>query len=143
MLPTLALMIFAGCMVALQAPINAALARAVGTLESSFISFTVGALFLGLMSLVLGRGHVLRLTEAPAWQWVGGVLGACMVFSTVLAVPRIGALATGVAMILGNLFMASVIDHCGWFGLTPMPLDWRRAVGLLLILAGLVLVMRR
>lgn len=46
-------------------------------------------------------------------------------------------------MILGNLFMASVIDHFGWFGLTPMPLDWRRAVGLLLILAGLVLVMRR
>ena len=39
MLPTLALMIFAGCMVALQAPINAALVRAVGTLESSFISF--------------------------------------------------------------------------------------------------------
>ena len=143
MLPTLALMIFAGCMVALQAPINAALARTVGTLESSFISFTVGAVFLGLMSFALGRGQVLRLAETPAWQWVGGVLGACMVFSTVLAVPRIGALATGVAMILGNLFMATVIDHFGWFGLPSVPLDGRRALGLACMLAGLVLVMRR
>ncbi|SDF43381.1 DMT family transporter [Desulfovibrio legallii] len=143
MLPTLALMIFAGCMVALQAPINAALARTVGTLESSFISFTVGAVFLGLMSFALGKGQVLRLAETPAWQWVGGVLGACMVFSTVLAVPRIGALATGVAMILGNLFMATVIDHFGWFGLPSVPLDGRRALGLACMLAGLVLVMRR
>ena len=143
MLPTLALMIFAGCMVALQAPINAALARAVGTLESSFISFTVGALFLGLMSLVLGRGHVLRLTEAPAWQWVGGVLGACMVFSTVLAVPRIGALATGVAMILGNLIMGCIIDHFGWFGIPVNLFTWRRFLGVLLVLLGLFIAFRR
>jgi transporter family-2 protein len=66
-----------------------------------------------------------------------------MVFSTVLAVPRIGALATGVAMILGNLFMATVIDHFGWFGLPSVPLDGRRALGLACMLAGLVLVMRR
>ena len=37
------LMLVAGCMIAMQSPINAALSRTVGVLESSLISFTVGA----------------------------------------------------------------------------------------------------
>ena len=66
-----------------------------------------------------------------------------MVVSTTLAAPRIGVLATLVAMIFGNLVMAAIIDHNGWFGLNVLPFDWRRMLGLVLVLAGIVLVVRR
>ena len=81
----IALMVFGGCLVALQSPVNAALSRTVGILESSFVSFAGGTLFLGLAVLFFGRGQLLRLTEAPSWQWIGGVFGAIMVLNSVIA----------------------------------------------------------
>ena len=46
-------------------------------------------------------------------------------------------------MIFGNLVMAAIIDHNGWFGLNAIPFDWRRMLGLVLVLAGIALVVRR
>ena len=130
------LMLLAGCMIAMQSPINAALSRTVGVLESSLISFAVGTLF-------FGRGQLPRVTETPPWQWIGGILGAVMVLNTIIAVPRIGVLTTVLAMIFGNLVMAAVIDNFGWFGLPVTPFGWRRLAGFALVLAGLLLVFRR
>ncbi len=137
------LMLLAGCMIAMQSPINAALSRTVGVLESSLISFAVGGLFLALAVAFLGRGQLSRVLETPPWQWIGGILGAVMVLNTILAVPRIGALTTVLAMICGNLIMAAVIDHFGWFGLPVTPFGWRRLAGFALVLAGLLLIFRR
>lgn len=61
------LMLLAGCMIAMQSPINAALSRTVGVLESSLISFAVGTLFLALAVLFFGRGQLPRVTETPPW----------------------------------------------------------------------------
>ncbi len=139
----IALVVFAGCVVALQPPINAALSRTVGLLESGLISFAIGTVVLAFTVLLMGRGNVFRVVETPAWQWAGGVLGAFMVVSTTLAAPRIGVLTTLVAMIFGNLVMAAIIDHYGWFGLNVISFDWRRMVGLVLVLVGIALVVRR
>jgi Uncharacterized protein conserved in bacteria len=139
----IALVVFAGCVVALQPPINAALGRTVGLLESGLVSFAVGTIFLAAAVLLLGRGSLLRVVEIPAWQLSGGVLGAFMVVATSMAAPRIGVLSTLVAMIFGNLVMAAIIDHKGWFGLNVIVFDWRRLLGLALVLAGIALVVRR
>ena len=137
------LMILAGSLTAMQSPINAALSRTVGVLESSFISFACGALFLGLATLFFGRGQIWRVAETPSWQWIGGVFGAIMVLNTIIAVPRIGVLTTAMAMIFGNLLMAAIIDNYGWFSVPVTPFGWRRLLGFILVLAGLALVFRR
>ncbi len=139
----IALMLFGGCLVAMQSPINAALSRTVGALESSFVSFAAGTLFLGLAVLFFGRGQLMRLAETPSWQWIGGIFGAIMVLNTIIAVPRIGVLTTAMAMIFGNLLMAAIIDNYGWFGVPVTPFGWRRLLGFGLVLAGLALVFRR
>ena len=139
----IALMLFGGCLVAMQSPINAALSRTVGVLESSFVSFAAGTLFLRLAVLFFGRGQLVRLVETPSWQWIGGIFGAIMVLNTIIAVPRIGVLTTAMAMIFGNLLMAAIIDNYGWFGVPVTPFGWRRLMGFALVLAGLALVFRR
>ena len=65
----IALMVFGGCLVALQSPVNAALSRTVGILESSFVSFAGGTLFLGLAVLFFGRGQLMRLPDR--WRFRG------------------------------------------------------------------------
>ena len=93
----------------LQSPINAQLSRSVGVLEGSFLSFLGGTLVLGIAVLLFGKGHVGGVFGVPAWQLVGGLLGATVVFNTILCVPHIGVLPTLMAMILGNLIMGCII----------------------------------
>lgn len=134
------LMVCAGCMIAMQSPINAALSRQAGPLEASLFSFLVGGLALFCAVLAFGKGSFFRAFEAPGWQWCGGLLGAALVFASILAVPRIGVLASVVAMILGNLALAAIIDNFGWFGAPVTPFTLRRLIGFCLVLAGLFFI---
>ena len=112
----LGMMIAAGLLFGLQSPINAQLSRSVGLLEGSFLSFLGGTLVLGIAMLFFGKGHV------------GGVFGV---------------LPTLMAMILGNLLMGCIIDHFGWFGIPVTLFTWRRFLGVLLVLLGLLIAFKR
>ena len=139
----LGMMIAAGLLFGLQSPINAQLSRSVGVLEGSFLSFLGGTLVLGIAMLFFGKGHVGGVFGVPAWQLVGGLLGATVVFNTILCVPHIGVLPTLMAMILGNLIMGCIIDHFGGFGIPVTLFTWRRFLGVLLVLLGLLIAFKR
>lgn len=139
----LALMLAAGLLFGLQSPINALLSRSVGAVEGSFLSFLGGTLALGLLVLAVGRGQLAGVAAVPLWQLVGGLFGALVVLNTIVCVPHIGVLPTLMAMILGNLIMGCVIDHFGWFGIPVTAFTWRRFVGVMLVLAGLLIAFKR
>ncbi|TKI80401.1 DMT family transporter, partial [Bacillus cereus] len=79
-----------------QFSVNAQLRTIVGSpIIASFISFTVGALVLFIVSLFGNRIQVKKeWFEAPWWMWTGGLLGAFYVLATTILMPRIGSAAT-------------------------------------------------
>lgn len=138
----LALMVVGGLFIALQAPINAALARAVGPVQAAFVSFSVGALALLTVVLASGTGQVAVLRTLPKWQFTGGLLGAGFVALIVAAVPRIGAASAIFAAILGQVACSLAIDHYGLFGAPVLKVNALRLVGVTLMALGVVLVFR-
>lgn len=136
-------MLATGCMVAMQSPINAALSRSIGALEAALVSFAGGFLVLAAATAMFGKGSLVKAPTVPVWQWSGGLLGAMMVLTAIVSVPKIGVLSTALAMIVGNLAMAAFIDNYGWFGVPVTPFGLRRLVGFCLVLAGLYLVFKR
>ena len=91
-LAALAVVSVGGVAVAVQAPVNSALSRAIGNnLFAATISFGVG--FVLLLALSTARGAVPTLGDlraAPWWAWLGGVLGALYVWSAIYSVPKLG-----------------------------------------------------
>jgi transporter family-2 protein len=136
------LMLFAGVSVALQPLINANLAARVGVIQSSFISFFVGALALGAVVLVARNGTLRALPGTPWWQLTGGLLGALFVTTIILAVPRIGTLAALSAAIATQLATGAVLDHFGLLGGRHIPLDTWRVAGIALLFAGAGMVFK-
>ena len=63
--------------------------------------------------------------------------------SITFSAPKIGVAAAIGLVITGNLVVAAAIDRFGWFGVTPIPLDWPRVVGILLLAGGAALVLRK
>ena len=133
-----------GCMIPLQAAINARLRDHLdhSTLLAALVSFAVGTLALAVMALVTSqRWQALGgVAQAKSWQLTGGLLGAVFVFGTTLLAPKIG-LARMVALVLaGQVIMSIVADHYGWMGLAAREVSATRAFGAALVVAGVVMV---
>lgn len=134
-----------GGLVSIQPLINAVLARAIGSaIGAATISITVA--FLGALALVAATGpgdmRLATLGAVPWWVYLAGTIGTVFVAGGVLVAPVIGALLFVVCVIAGQLTGALVADHFGAFGLAVRPVSLVRLLGLVLVLAGAVMVLR-
>lgn len=132
-----------GALIALQAPINAGLGKATGSLPAAFVSFAVGTLV--LLAIVVLSGHASGVGEATEVRWyylVGGVLGAAYVTAALVTVPTIGAGGVAAGTITGQLAASVVLDRLGLLGLDEVPITFERALGVGLLLAGTFLIIR-
>ena len=136
--------VVAGGLVALQAPINSKLGKAVGTFAAASVSFAIGLAVLVAITLVFGNGFG-RLGEALHLPWyylLGGVLGAVYVTTVLLSVREIGAGSVAAATIAGQLTASVVVDQLGILGLQQRSLTVPRVVGIALLAAGVFLIVR-
>ncbi len=139
----IAAMLAGGVAVAIQPSINARLAEKTGFLHAATVSFAVGTLVLLIISLVSNQGSFRRASEADWWQWTGGFYGAFFVAMTIFAVPRIGTTAVLALTIVSQLAAGLVMDHYGMFGMRGIPVDFKRLLGVALLLVGVALICRR
>ena len=137
----LLVIIFAGSLAALQAPLNAALGQGLGSgTAAAAISFGVG--FLGLLIVLFATGdaaHLARAGSVNRWLLLGGLLGAFYVWAILWAIPVLGVVTAISAMILGQLIVALLLDALGPFGLQSIQVSPQRIAAVLLVGAGLVL----
>ena len=132
-----------GGLIALQAPINSGLGKAVGTLPAAAISFMVGTVL--LVGLVTVSGQLDNVSEAANVRWyylLGGLLGAAYVTTVLLTVRTLGAGGVTAATVSGQLTASLVIDRMGLLGLDETPITLGRVIGVVLLIAGTVLVIR-
>ena len=136
------LTIFAGMSNAFQAPVNAALGKFVGVFQSSCISFSVAAVFLLIVSLIVGQGSFFKIVDAPPHLWIGGFLGAFFVTTALFVVPKIGAAVMIASVVTGQMAAALIIDQTGLLGIPKNPVDLYRIGGLACLVIGLKLLSR-
>jgi transporter family-2 protein len=132
-----------GGLIALQAPINSTLGRATGTFPAAAISFTVGTILLVGIVLVSGDLHKISGIGDVHWHYlIGGLLGAAYVTTVLLTVRTLGAGGVTAATVAGQLTTAVVIDRLGVLGLDKTPITLSRVIGVLLLFAGTLLVIK-
>jgi len=129
-----------GITLSAQSSINGTFSRKAGTIETTFLTFLTGTLFLTVFIIFFGSGDVLALLEAPKWQLSAAFLGTAYLLLTVIAVPRIGVIATNIAGIAGQLVIGVIIDHFGWFNSLVIELDIKRVLALLFMVISLYFI---
>jgi len=93
---------------------------------------------LALAWAAIDRTSLAALRGAPVWAWVGGLYGACFVAAMAFAAPRLGLATTLTVAIATQLATA----HFGLLGLKVAPISLWKVAGVVLVLAGVVLVRR-
>jgi len=141
--PAVLLTAVTGGLIALQAPINSALGKSIGTFQAAFVSFLIGTLALcGIALLSGGLGSVGEIFSVPWHYLLGGLLGAAYVTSVLVTVRTLGAGGVTAATITGQLAMSVLVDQFGWLGVEKEPLDISKVGGLALLAAGTFLIVR-
>jgi transporter family-2 protein len=135
----------AGCLVGMQAPVNSRLGKSVGSLQAASVSFLVGTVALLLVTTFYkgGLGGIGKIGDAPWWALVGGLFGAVYVTVAIFTVQTLGASGLTAVVIGGQLAISVIIDRFGLLGLPRQAIGVDRIIGLVLLVAGVALVVRK
>jgi transporter family-2 protein len=140
-----ALTVLAGLAGSVQVAVMGRFGSRIGVVEA--LTFATGVqLVLSLGILLVARtgfGGLAGAFRAPAWMWLGGVMGLTVVFTITFAQPRIGATATIGILIAGQLVMGLLIDRFGLFGVEQIAISPVRLAGVALLGIGAALSLVR
>ena len=137
------LMALVGGLIALQPAVNAGLGRETGNIAAALVSFAVGTALLAVIVVIAGQASGVTNAFDVRWYYLlGGALGAAYVFTALVTVSTIGAGGVAAATITGQLTAGIVIDRLGVLGLEETPITPARLIGVGLLLAGTVLIVR-
>jgi transporter family-2 protein len=139
-----AVTVVAGGLIALQPAFNSELGKATGDIPAATINFLAGTLTLVVILLLIGQASRVADASGVPWYYVvgGGMLGAIYVTTALLTVLEIGAGGVTAATITGQLAVSIVMDRFGLFGLAETAITAEKIVGVVLLLAGTLLIIR-
>ncbi|WP_110953724.1 DMT family transporter [Anaerosinus massiliensis] len=143
------LALIAGMALTLQVGFNGQLRTIVGDpIFSSFISFLVGTIGLGLLfsSLLSGTYPLVdgtaMLKGIRWWMLIGGLLGAFYIFVTILVSPKIGFANMFSLVICGQIMLSVLFDHFGFLGNEIHLLTPQRMLGILFLILGVYMIQK-
>ena len=137
----LLLVLVAGVLQGAMGSLNGLLGDFIGIFGVSLLSHLVGILPLGLYILFILKQPIgMGFGRVPFYVYTAGLMGAVITAISSYCVFRLGAAVTACVGAAAQLVMSAAVDHFGWFGAERVAFDPRRIPGILLILAGIVLL---
>jgi len=131
-----------GVAVGLQSPLASMISQRLGTFESVFIVHIGGALAALVPLLFIGGGKLVNLRSVPWYTLGAGIFGLVVIGAISYMIPRIGVAASIITLVAGQLLVGTILDHFGLLGAAQRSLDVTRAVGLVVVLAGVWLTVK-
>ena len=132
-----------GALVPLQLAFNGQLGGVTrNAFTASLIVFLVGAVVLSMIVLVTRPSlpSMATLASAPPTVWLGGIIATGYIVAIVVLTPRLGVGLTTGLILVGQIVTALALDHFGLFGNPQHTLGLGRAIGLSLMIAGIVAI---
>lgn len=134
----------AGACIALQASANSRFRQNLGdnALWAAYFSI-LGTILTATVAMLVLRPQMpgsAVLRETQWWNWIGGPLGALIVLAGAALTQKLGA-APFIALVVGGQLLCSLLlDHYALMGLAERTITPGRAVGALLVVAGVVCI---
>lgn len=130
-------MFLTGIGIPVMAALNAGLGRGLASPTAATAVLYVVGLAIALAALVwTGQPDWSRAASIPLPNWFGAFFVVANVLAMTSFAPRIGIGNAVFFVLIGQLLAAAAIDHFGLLGAVRMPISPQRALGLVVMAAG-------
>lgn len=132
--------ILSGALMSVQGVFNTQVTKASGMwLASAFVQFT--ALLVCVAAwLIKERTPITSLfLVQPKYMLLGGVIGAFITITVIKAMEMLGPAKAVMFIVISQLVIAYIIELLGMFGVEKQPLEWRKVIGMVIAIAGVIL----
>ena len=139
--PALVIALLSGLAIGTQSSLNSAAGKITGaTLTGLLVNF-LGGIAAGLLLAVVyfRQGNAVFSSIQVSTLVIiviSGLLGVGIITGIAYALPQIGVAAGLAAIIAGQMVVALVVDTLGLTGGQPIPLNWSRIGGIVLLALG-------
>ncbi len=107
--------------------------------SNSWVQFT--ALLVCLAAwFITGRESFAGLKEIqPRYMLLGGVLGALITLTVIQSMDNLGPAQAVMIIVISQLVVAYLIEVFGIFGVEKQPFEWRKLLGAVVAVAGIII----
>ncbi len=135
----------AGVFMAVQGTFNSVLGKKIGLWETNLIVHLLGAVILLILLFVfkIGDGNWREYKEVPWFTYLGGVLGILIIYSVAASIPALGVTLATTSIVTAQLITAALIDQFGLFGVEPIPFNYLKGIGFVLLIVGARLILNK
>jgi len=140
-----ALAVIVGALIPVQAATNAAMSRVIGSVAiTSLALFAIGFVVVAAWVIVIREPlpSLETVRRVPAYGYLGGFIVASYVIAITYLAPRLGVGTAIRLVVTGQIIAAVLIDHVGAFAAVVQRLTMGRAIGVVLMIIGVILARR-
>ena len=132
--------LLSGALMSVQGIFNTQVTKSTGIwVSNGWVQLSAFALCV-VVWLATGRESVSTLWEVrPHYMLLGGVIGAGITWTVIQRVSARGPARSALLIVIAQLAVSYLIQLFGLFGMDQEPFSWKKAGGLLLAVAGIMI----
>lgn len=131
--------IFSGILMSVQGVFNTRVTESSSIwTANAFVQFTAFLLCMAAWA-VTDRSNLLGVFKVePKYMLLGGIMGAAITWTVIKSMDMLGPAKAVLFIVVAQIAAAYLIELFGMFGTEKAAWEWRKAIGMALAVAGLV-----
>lgn len=132
--------LISGALMSVQGVFNTGVTKETSVwISAGFVQFTALIVCIGAWFITGRESSVSALFQVGnKYMLLGGVLGAFITYTVIMSMNSLGPAKSVMLIVTAQLVIAYLIEWMGLFGIDKVDFQWRKVIGLAVIIAGII-----
>lgn len=132
--------LISGALMSIQGVFNAEVTKQSSIwLSAAFVQITAFVVCVLAWFITGKEGTISSLFQVqPKYMLLGGAIGAFITYTVIQAMNQCGPARAAMFIVAAQLIVAYLIELMGLFGVDKQPFEWRKIIGLIVMIAGII-----
>lgn len=132
--------LLSGALMSVQGVFNTQVTKSTSIwVANAFVQFT--ALLVCIAAyFIADRSSFGKLMQIePKYMLLGGAIGAFITYTVIKSMEALGPAKAVMMIIISQLIIAYIIEVFGWFGVEKQPFEWKKVIGAIIAIVGMII----
>ena len=133
------LAMISGALMSIQGVFNTAVTKQSGIWTAAGFVQLTAFLYCAVAWLISGKekGIAAIFQTEPKYMLLGGIMGALITYTVIRSMDNMGPSMSVMVIVITQLLVAYLIEVFGLFGVEKVPFEWKKAIGMVIAVAGI------